>query len=73
MTVPLRNWDPSGGTDEFGITRAAGLDDPVAHPAHAAGVFDAVAMGKAKVAREIGAYSVGVKHRSVEQRRQRNS
>ena len=59
--------------DEVGDHGTAGLDHAVAHPAHAAGVLDAVLVGEAEIAREIGAHRVGVEHDRIEQRRQRRS
>ena len=61
-----------GRADEIGDHGAAGLDDAVAHPAHAAGMLDAIFVGEAEVAGQIGANRVGIEHHRVEQRRQRS-
>ncbi len=50
---------------------SAGLDDPIAHPAHAARVLDPVLMTEAQIARKIGAHGIGIEHDGVEQRRKR--
>ena len=47
---------------------AAGLDDVVAHPDHAPGVFDRILVRKTEVAREIGAHRVGVEDHGVQER-----
>ena len=56
----------SGRADEIRDDRAAGFNNPIAHPAHAARVFDPVFMAKAEIAREIGAHGVGIEHHRIE-------
>src|SRR5580704_15991888 len=58
-------------TDKVRDCGSASLNDAVAHPAHAAGMFDAVGGTKAKVARKIGAHRVGIENDCVKQRRER--
>jgi len=57
--------------NEIGDHRAAGFDHPIAHPAHTAGVLDAILMAETKIARQIGAYGVGVKYDRAKQRGKR--
>ena len=58
-----------GRADKIGDHGAAGLDDAIAHPSHAACVLDAVVVAKAKVLRKIGAHRIGIEHDCVEERR----
>src|ERR1043166_7490654 len=50
--------------------RSSRFNHPVAHPAHAARVFNAIFVTEAKIARKIFSHSIGVEHDSIEQWRQ---
>src|SRR5579872_1850273 len=56
--------------DKIRNRRATCLDDPVAHPAHPAGMLDPVGWSESKVSGEIGAYGVRVENDGIEERRQ---
>ena len=50
---------------------AAGFNNAVAHPAHAAGMLNAILVAEAEIAREIGAHCVGIEHDRIKQRGER--
>jgi hypothetical protein len=70
-SLPERSARIRGRANEIRNHGAARFDHPVAHPAHAARVLDAIHLAEAEVGREIGAHGVGIEHHGVEQRRQR--
>jgi predicted NAD/FAD-binding protein len=62
----LRRW-----ADEVRDHGAAGFDNAIAHPAHAARMLDTILMAEAEVARQIGANRVGVENHRIEERSKR--
>jgi hypothetical protein len=59
----------SGRADEIRDDRAASFNNPIAHPAHTACMFDTVLMAEPEIARQIGTHGVRVEHHCIEQRR----
>jgi D-serine deaminase-like pyridoxal phosphate-dependent protein len=62
-----------GRADEIRDDRAARLDDPIAHPAHASRMLDPVGSAEAEITGKIRTHGVSVEHDRVDQRRERRS
>src|SRR5581483_11900380 len=58
-----------GRADEIGDDGASGLHHAVAHPAHAAGMLDAILMAETEIAREVCPYRIGIEHHRIQKRR----
>jgi hypothetical protein len=54
--------------DEIRNNSAAGFNHAVAHPAHAAGMLDAIFVREAEVAGQIGAHRIGIEGHRVDER-----